>query len=307
MMTDAQIRSHLNAAGKACFVRYLEQCEDSTLSNTEIANRISADSNYPLGSGQSRVSKIRSILQAGKRNRALEIIIESNVRERTKRQARSLLGLNNELTATEPPTRSQAPSPVPNENQLWVKAFQMPTVLKITSRTSSITNAFINAIIPIVPPTVAEIQQALQILQMQPDNVKCSYCGDTATEWDHLKPLVSNKKPTGYISEIHNLVPACGKCNQSKGNKLWNDWIISSAKKSPKSRGVANIEDKIQRLEDYEAWGKVQPLDLKGLGGDHLWEEHWRHWEMIIDNMIEAQKSAALLRTAISEQFCRSR
>jgi len=38
--------------------------------------------------------------------------------------------------------------------------------------------------------------------------LQCSYCGTPATEWDHLRPLVMNKKPTGYISEIHNLVPA---------------------------------------------------------------------------------------------------
>ena len=42
---------------------------------------------------------------------------------------------------------------------------------------------------------------------------------------DHLRPLVKDKEPTGYISEIHNLVPSCGKCNQSKGNKEWKAWM----------------------------------------------------------------------------------
>jgi hypothetical protein len=32
--------------------------------------------------------------------------------------------------------------------------------------------------------------------------------------------LVEEKEPIGYISEIRNLVPVCGKCNQSKGNSV---------------------------------------------------------------------------------------
>jgi len=108
----------------------------------------------------------------------------------------------------------------------------MPTPMKITGRSSSITNSFINSIIPIIVPTNEQVKEALEILGMDHDSFQCAYCGATASEWDHLRPLVLNKKPTGYISEIHNLVPACGKCNQSKGNKPWHTWITSSAKLS---------------------------------------------------------------------------
>jgi len=99
------------------------------------------------------------------------------------------------------------------------KAFAMPSVQTMMSRKSSITNAFVNSLIPVVEPTVDEIEEALRILGMSADDVRCAYCGDVSTEWDHLRPLVVNRRPTGYISEIGNLVPACGKCNQSKGNK----------------------------------------------------------------------------------------
>ena len=97
----------------------------------------------------------------------------------------------------------------------------MPTPVKIMGRTSSITNSFVNSIIPVIEPTEQQIKRALRILEIDPQSVVCAYCGDRSTEWDHLNPLVSNKQPTGYISEIANLVPACGKCNQSKGNKPW--------------------------------------------------------------------------------------
>jgi hypothetical protein len=103
------------------------------------------------------------------------------------------------------------------------------------------------------------------------------YCG--ATEWDHFRPLVLGKRPTGYISEIKNLVPACGKCNQSKGNKNWKEWIESSAKLSPKTRGINDIDAKIIRLEQYELWGeefpKITKLDFEKLVGKDLWEKHW--------------------------------
>jgi len=112
----------------------------------------------------------------------------------------------------------------------------MPKPMKITGRSSSITNAFINSIIPVIPPTEEEVKEALSILGMSKERFECAYCGATASEWDHLRPLVMDKQPTGYISEIHNLVPSCGKCNQSKGNKDWRTWMLSDAKLSPKTK-----------------------------------------------------------------------
>ena len=114
--------------------------------------------------------------------------------------------------------------------------FNMPNPVTIMGRSSSITNSFVNGIIPVIEPTESEIREALKILEQNEDDVRCVYCGDKKTEWDHLHPLIINKKHTGYITEIANLVPACGKCNQSKGNSNWKDWMISNAEKSPKTR-----------------------------------------------------------------------
>ncbi len=94
--------------------------------------------------------------------------------------------------------------------------FSMPKPANIMGRASSITNSFINGIIPVVQPTKVEVLEALGILGMDPADVRCAYCGDKFTEWDHLRPLVFKQRPTGYISEIANLVPACGKCNSQK-------------------------------------------------------------------------------------------
>src|SRR5438132_2839296 len=117
----------------------------------------------------------------------------------------------------------------------YLDAFWLPVPVKITDRISSITNAFISSIIPVILPTEAEAERSLAILALDPADLRCAYCGDKASEWDHLRPLVVKQRPTGYISEIRNLVPSCGKCNQSKGNKEWRVWISSGARHSPQS------------------------------------------------------------------------
>ncbi len=174
--------------------------------------------------------------------------------------------------------------------------------MEITGRSSSITNAFINSIIPVVTPTEEQVKEALSILDML-DNHQCSYCGATATEWDHLRPLVLNKKPTGYISEIHNLVPACGKCNQSKGNKEWRQWMLSDAPLSPKTKAIPDIEARINRLEDYANWGTPTNMDFESIVGKEVWAQHWDNWEQVQDIMRKAQKIAEQINDKVEHAY----
>ena len=142
---------------------------------------------------------------------------------------------------------------------------QMPSPGNIAGRSSSITNAFFNAIIPIISPSEEEELEALKILGMDPTDIRCSYCGDKSTEWDHLRPIITDQRPTGFITEIANLVPACGKCNQSKGKSDWRKWMVSSAKLSPKTRGKTDIEDRMARLADYENWRKPTNIAIESI------------------------------------------
>lgn len=168
------------------------------------------------------------------------------------------------------------------------KIFKMPTPVKIMGRTSSITNAFVNGIIPVIEPTEQEIENALRTLGMDTNHIVCAYCGNPYTEWDHFHPLIKDKMPTGYISEIHNLVPACGKCNQSKGNKHWKTWMLSNAALSPSSRHIPGIEQRIKRLEDYEQ--QYAP---------DMWEQHWANCQALHDLMQESQKHSDKLKLII--------
>ncbi|MBF3237978.1 HNH endonuclease [Aeromonas veronii] len=175
--------------------------------------------------------------------------------------------------------------------------------MKITGRSSSITNSFINSIIPIIVPTNEQVKEALDLLGMGHDSFQCAYCGSAASEWDHLRPLVLNKKPTGYISEIHNLVPACGKCNQSKGNKPWHVWITSTAKLSPKSRGVPDLIQRIEKLRKYEAWKEPTKVDFESVVGKEKWEQHWENWELVQSTMRHAQTLATEINQTIAKAY----
>lgn len=185
----------------------------------------------------------------------------------------------------------------------YLSLFRMPTPMKITGRSSTITNSFINSIIPIIPPTNEQVKEALEILGMSHEKFECAYCGAVASEWDHLRPLVINKTPTGYISEIHNLVPACGKCNQSKGNKPWENWIQSDAKLSPKVRGIKDLQERINKLKRYERWGAPTIVDFESIVGKEMWQQHWKNWELVQSTMRSAQVLASEINAVIAKKF----
>ncbi len=178
--------------------------------------------------------------------------------------------------------------------------FSMPRPVKITGRTSSVTNAFVNGVIPTRWPVEEEIAEVLGILELNADDLRCCYCGDRATEWDHLRPLIAAKRPTGYISEIANLVPACGKCNQSKSGADWRTWMLGSAKLSPKTRGIPDLNARIARLERFAEWREPTKFDFEAALGKELCARHWANLERLHALMYECEKTAVEIREAIS-------
>lgn len=177
-------------------------------------------------------------------------------------------------------------------------AFRMPRPIKITGRTSTITNAFVNAIIPVVEPTDDEILSVLRVLDIDAADVRCAYCGDPSTEWDHLEPVVSGKRPTGYISEIANLVPACGKCNQSKSGRRWREWIEGPAALSPKTRGIQDLKARIKHLEYFEKIYSRHIIDFEAMVPPDLWATHWHNHDELHRMMRTSQEIAEKVRNA---------
>jgi len=182
-------------------------------------------------------------------------------------------------------------------------AFQMPSFQTMVSRKSSITNAFVNSVVPMVTPTIQEVDEALSILEIDPSDVRCAYCGDKSSEWDHLRPLVIGRRPTGYISEIANLVPACGKCNQSKGNKPWREWMLSTtAQRSPTSRGRTDVAARMERLSRFEQWKSATKIDFEAIVGRERWDHYWSLCEAVVDELKQCQEIADALHSEIVQK-----
>jgi hypothetical protein len=191
-----------------------------------------------------------------------------------------------------------------NRRKLLLEAFRIPSVQTTVSRKSSITNAFVNMIIPVIAPAPEEIQEALIILAMDPADVRCAYCGNTMTEWDHLRPLVLNRRPTGYITEIANLVPCCAKCNQSKGNTQWRIWIRNEkAKHSPTRRRIPDVADRIARLEAYGKWRTPTLIDFEAILGQEAWAQYWAMWEGVNSELLKCKEVADSHREKITNSL----
>jgi hypothetical protein len=175
--------------------------------------------------------------------------------------------------------------------------------LKITSRTSSITNAFVQAIIPSAEPSAEEEAQALSILGMTPETRRCVYCGDPATDWDHLRSYVRKKEPSGYVNDIRNIVPSCGPCNQSKSGTEWKAWMQGPAPGSPRTRGIANLDQRIRLIEKFEAWGNVEPLPLRKCVGEEEWRTYWERCDAITSQLREAQLQADRIKSKLTAEL----
>ena len=171
---------------------------------------------------------------------------------------------------------------------------------KITSRVSSVTNGFVQAITPDIALNLSERSRVLQILEIDPDWHSCAYCGDPAHHWDHLNPYVRNKRPSGYLNEARNLVPACGPCNTSKSGAPWRTWISGPAKGSPATRAIADIAARIRRLEQLESELALKPVDLAGLVKPELWERYWKQLDQIEQLLFAAQRDAEVIRAEIT-------
>jgi hypothetical protein len=184
--------------------------------------------------------------------------------------------------------------------------FKKPTKVTISGRISTIRNAFVSAIIPSIEPTDAELEKCFQILSLDQNDLRCAYCGKEYTEWDHLRPLVENKNPTGFVSEIRNLVPACGKCNQSKRNKHWRDWIRSDTKLSPKNQGVKDLDKRVERLGKYENWENVAHIDFENIVGNQLWAEYWHSFDKLTKEMGRCQDLADKIKVLIEKSLDKS-
>lgn len=80
--------------------------------------------------------------------------------------------------------------------------YKMPTKSDLKGRSSTISNAFAISVTPFIRPTEEELATYYSLLGIKEG--QCAYCLGDGNGRDHLKPLVNNGMPTGYITDIHN-------------------------------------------------------------------------------------------------------
>lgn len=86
------------------------------------------------------------------------------------------------------------------------------------------------------------------------DPPECVYCGSPDVKrWDHLVPI--NK---GGETVLGNMVPACARCDDSKRDEPFEEWMVSGVKRSPQSRGIVDVAQRIERIKAY-----VQHFDYR--------------------------------------------
>ena len=181
--------------------------------------------------------------------------------------------------------------------------FDLPGQGSPISRLSSITGSLVHMLVPWIPPSEAEVDRALDVLGMgRGAQCTCAYCGATRTEWDHLRPLVRNKRPTGYITELANLVPACGKCNQSKSGADWRPWLLEgNSQRHPRSRGAStqDLERRAARLSAFELAFPPHHIDFEALLGAEQWKTYWDHLVAIEEALRRSTSEGERLRAAL--------
>lgn len=128
----------------------------------------------------------------------------------------------------------------------------------------------------------SEISEVIEFFGSNPP--ECVFCGNPEIErWDHLVPI---KK--GGETLLGNMVPACRTCDDSKRDLPFDEWILSNSPSSPKTRGIIDIDERIERIKDYVQHFKYQVCPLENrLEPDE------------IEKLVEIRSTTQLLRQEI--------
>ena len=88
---------------------------------------------------------------------------------------------------------------------------------------------------------------------------ECAFCGSIEVKrWDHVVPVMD-----GGETVIGNMVLACQECDDSKGKSPFEKWIWGDAPKSPKSRGIEDIAERVEKINNYVKHYKYHPVAIE--------------------------------------------
>lgn len=82
--------------------------------------------------------------------------------------------------------------------------------------------------------------------------------------------------------------------------------MLGSAKNSPRTRGVPDVEQRAEKLRRFEKWGGQTPVsedDLRAAVGADRWDAYWQRLEEIKRLMVSAQKEADIISETLALKF----
>ena len=62
--------------------------------------------------------------------------------------------------------------------------------------------------------------------------------------------------------------------------------MVSEAKLSPRSRGIKDLEQRMERLAIYEQWLEPTLVDFEAIVGKEKWVQHWKNWQLVQDTIV---------------------
>lgn len=126
----------------------------------------------------------------------------------------------------------------------------------------------------------AEIKEVLSFFGGDPP--ACVFCGATPIQrWDHLIPVSK-----GGDTTLGNLVPACGRCDDSKRDLPFEVWTLGSAPNSPRTRGVPDLDHRLARIREYVAKYAYRPR----IPEERLTAEDLRQFEVLREDLRKLRK-----------------
>jgi len=75
----------------------------------------------------------------------------------------------------------------------------------------------------------------------------------------------------------------------------------SSARLSPATRQIHDLENRIESSQRYERWARPTQLDFENIVGTDTWSQHWENWLKIQNLMKEAQVLAKQINRSVAE------
>lgn len=119
---------------------------------------------------------------------------------------------------------------------------------------------------------------------------ECVFCGSEAwNRWDHLVSAIA-----GGESVLGNMVPACQSCDDSKGSRAFDSWMMARASAKPDALWAADTAARIDRLRAYQRQFKYEATKAES----RLSPERRAQFDELVRRTKELQREIeAFLRT----------